>query len=93
VFVDVETTCHMCGTITVQRMKEKSVGYKAGFIFKGQSEVSFNSHVFATMEEAEIAGEELMSRWTLPIAFDIHEVEFEPNAIISNGRPISKEVV
>jgi hypothetical protein len=74
-------------------MKEKPVGYKAGFIFKGQSDVSFNNHVFATMDEAEIAGEELMSRWTLPIAFDIHEVEAEPNAIISNGRPISKEVV
>ena len=64
------------------------MGYKAGFKFAGQNETSFNAHIFASKEEASIAGHELMSRWILPIGFDIVEVDAEPNAIIQNGRPI-----
>ena len=64
------------------------MGYKAVFKFAGQNETSFNAHIFASKEEASIAGHELMSRWILPIGFDIVEVDAEPNAIIQNGRPI-----
>jgi len=86
--IDVETTCLKCGTVTVQRMEDKPVGYKAGFEFEGQHKLSFNTHVFATREEANTAGNELMSRWFLPIGIQIIKVDTEPNAIIQNGKPI-----
>jgi len=35
------------------------MGYKAGYEFAGQAELSFNAHVFATREEANTAGHEL----------------------------------
>jgi len=65
------------------------MSYKAGFEFTGQSELSFNAHIFATDLEALVAGNELMSRWFLPIGFQVVEVEDEPTAIIQHGRPIS----
>ena len=64
------------------------MGYKAGYEFAGQPNLSFNAHVFATREEANTAGHELMSRWFLPIGIQIIKVDGEPNAIIQNGRPI-----
>ena len=64
------------------------MGYKAGYEFAGQAELSFNAHVFATREEANIAGLELMGRWLLPIGIQIIKVDGEPNAIIQNGKPI-----
>lgn len=64
------------------------MSYKAGFEFTGQSELSFNAHVFATEAEATIAGNELMSRWFVPIGFQVIEVDMEPTAIIKDGRPI-----
>jgi hypothetical protein len=64
------------------------MSYKAGFEFTGQSELSFNAHVFATEAEATIAGNELMSRWMLPIGFQVIEVDREPTAIIKDGRSI-----
>ena len=68
------------------------MGYKTGFEFTGQREVNFNAHVFATEAEAEMAGNELMSRWFLPIGFQVVQVDSAPNAVIENGRPISREV-
>jgi len=64
------------------------VGYKAGMRFTGQAETSFNTCVFATRQEADVAGNELMSRWILPIGFEIIQVNEEINYRIDNGRPV-----
>ena len=65
------------------------MSYKAGFEFTGQSDLSFNYHAFATEAEATVAGNELMSRWFVPIGFQVVRVEMEPTAVIQDGRPIS----
>ena len=62
--------------------------YKAGMRFSGQAEPSFNAQVFATKQEAEIAANELMSRWILPIGFEVIQVNEEVNYRIDNGRPV-----
>jgi len=64
------------------------IGYKAGMRFSGQAEPSFNAQVFATREEAEVAGNELMSRWFVPIGFEVIQVNQEVNYRIDNGRPV-----
>ena len=66
-------------------------GYKAGMRFSGQAETSFNACVFATRQEADVAGNELMSRWILPIGFEIVQVNEEVNYRIDSGRPVRIE--
>jgi hypothetical protein len=63
-------------------------GYKAGMRFTGQAETSYNAQVFATRQEAEVAGNELMSRWFVPIGFEVIQVNKEVNYRIDNGRPV-----
>jgi len=65
------------------------MGFKAGIEFSGQKELNFNQCVFATREEAEIAGDELLSRWFLPDGFKVVEVNEEANYTIVDGKPIS----
>ena len=65
------------------------IGYKAGMLFTGQAEPSYNACVFATRQEAEVAGNELMSRWFVPIGFEVIQVNKEVNYRIDNGRPVS----
>jgi len=64
------------------------MSYKAGFEFTGQSDLSFNAHVFATEAEATMAGNELMSRWFVPIGFQVVEVATRVTAVIQDGRPV-----
>ena len=59
--------------------------------FSGQAETSFNACVFATRQEAAVAGNELMSRWILPIGFEVVQVNQEVNYRIDNGRPVRIE--
>ena len=67
------------------------LGYKAGMFFQGQVEPSFNAQVFATREEVEVAANELMSRWMLPIHFEVIEVDLEGNYRIANGHAVRIE--
>ena len=48
------------------------MGYKVGYKFNNQEELSFNAQVFESMEDAISAGDELMKRWILPIGFIDH---------------------
>ena len=66
------------------------IGYKAGMLFTGKAgeEPSFNAQVFATRQEADVAANELMSRWILPIGFEIVQVNQEVNYRIDSGRPV-----
>ena len=63
-------------------------GYKAGMLFADQAEPSYNTCVFATSQEADVAGNELMSRWLLPIGFEVLQVNEEVNYRIDSGRPV-----
>jgi hypothetical protein len=63
------------------------MGFKAGFEFSGQKELSFNACVFATRQEAEIAGDELLGRWFLPDGYNVIEVDEKVNYTIVNGKP------
>jgi len=65
------------------------MGFKTGIEFSGQKELHFNQCVFATKEEAEIAGDELLSRWFLPDGFKVVEVDDEANYTIVDGKPVS----
>ena len=47
--------------------------FKYGMILKGQAEPSFNAVVLATREEADDAARELMSRWFVPIGWEVVE--------------------
>ena len=59
--------------------------YKYGVELKGESKLSFNSVVFATKEEADLAGRELLSRWFAPIGYKVVQTEDEVNyEIIDN---------
>ncbi len=62
-------------------------GYKAGMKISGESGLSFNACVFATEEEANGAGKELMSRWFVPIGFEVVAVDDAPNYVFENGKP------
>ena len=63
------------------------MSFKTGFEFSGQKELSFNACVFATREEAEIAGDELLGRWFLPDGYNVIEVDEEANYTIVDGKP------
>jgi len=65
------------------------MGFKTGIEFSGQTELNFNQCVFTTREEAEIAGDELLSRWFLPDGFKVVEVDDEANYTIVDGKPVS----
>ena len=47
--------------------------FKYGMIIKGQAEPSFNAVVLATRAEADDAARELMSRWFVPIGWEVVE--------------------
>ena len=68
-------------------------GYKVGFEFANQAEPSYNAQVFPTKYQAELAGRELMSRWILPIGFQITEVNQEANYKMESAfnRPVMIE--
>lgn len=61
--------------------------YKTGMILPGEVKLGFNAVVFATADEAETAGTELMSRWTMPTGFTVVEVDQVANYEIIDGRP------
>jgi len=62
-------------------------GYKAGMIIPGEHGPAFNACVFATIQEANDAASELMSRWFMPTGHIVEEVEAEPNYVFKNGKP------
>jgi len=70
--------------------KPTMTGYKAGMLFTGKTgeEPIFNAQVFATRQEADTAGNELLSRWMLPIGFKIVQVNQNINYRIDNGKPV-----
>ena len=68
--------------------------YKYGMELKGESKLSFNAVVFATEEEADLAGRELLSRWFAPIGYKVVHTDDEVNyEIVDNTiKPFSKNV-
>jgi hypothetical protein len=60
--------------------------FKYGVQLPDQDHLSFNAVVFATAEEAEAGGRELLSRWFVPIAYEVVETEDEVNYHIVNNR-------
>ena len=60
--------------------------FKYGVKLPDQYKLSFNAVVFATAEEAEIGGRELLSRWFVPIAYEVVETEDEVNYRVVNNQ-------
>jgi hypothetical protein len=60
--------------------------FKYGVQLPDQDHLSFNAVVFATAEEAETGGRELLSRWFVPIAYEVIETEDEVNYRVVNNR-------
>jgi rubredoxin len=89
---DEKMMCNKCiEKIYISVKKYKAIGgYKAGMLFTGKTgeEPIFNAQVFATRQEADIAGNELVSRWMLPIGFKIVQVNQDINYRIDNGKPV-----
>jgi len=63
------------------------MSYKIGYKFNNQEELSFNAQVWASVEDAIFAAEELMGRWTLPIGFEVIQSDDAVNYQIVNGKP------
>ena len=57
-------------------------------LFKNDAPAT-NSCRFATREEAEEAGRELLSRWFAPSGFEVRESEDPVNYRMQDGRPAS----
>ena len=60
--------------------------FKYGVQLPDQPKLSFNAVVFATAEEAETGGRELLSRWFVPIAYEIVETEDAVNYRVVNNQ-------
>lgn len=60
--------------------------FKYGLQLPDQDHLSFNAVVFATSEEAEAGGRELLSRWFVPIGYEVVETEEEVNYCIVNNQ-------
>ena len=60
--------------------------FKYGIQLPDQDHLSFNAVVFATAEEAEAGGRELLSRWFVPIGYEVVETEDKVNYRIVNNR-------
>jgi len=60
--------------------------FKYGVQLPDQDHLSFNAVVFATAEEAETGGRELLSRWFVPISYKVVETEDEVNYRIVNNQ-------
>ena len=67
-------------------------GFKAGMQIPGEAGLSFNYCIFATVEEADAAGSELMSRWYIPDGYQVVGVEGTPNYAFVDGKPKPLEV-
>ena len=66
-------------------------GFKVGMQIPGEAKLSFNGCVFATAEEADGAGSELMSRWYVPVGYEVIAVEDTPNYIFKDGKSNRQE--
>ena len=62
------------------------MGFKYGVQLKGEP-LAFNALVFATREEADAAGRELLSRWYSPIGYEVIETTDTVNYHMVNGQP------
>jgi hypothetical protein len=60
--------------------------FKYGVQLPDQDHLSFNAVVFATAEEAETGGRELLSRWFVPTGYKVVETEDEVNYRIVNNQ-------
>jgi len=60
-------------------------GFQAGMKIEGEAGLHFNACVFATSEEADSAGRELMSRWFVPTGFEVVAVDEGPNYVFADG--------
>ena len=65
--------------------------FKYGVQMAGESKLSFNAVVFATTEEADLAGRELLSRWFAPIGYEVIETDDAVNYEIVDNTIRSKE--
>lgn len=63
------------------------MGYKVGYKFNNQEELSYNAQVFASIDDAISAGNELMTRWILPIGFEVTQSDDPINYEMVDGRP------
>jgi hypothetical protein len=65
--------------------------FKYGVQLPDQDHLSFNAVVFATAEEAEVGGRELLSRWFAPIGYEVVGTKEEVNYHVINNqiRPIT----
>ena len=62
------------------------MGFKYGVQLKGEA-LAFNALVFATREEADAGGRELLSRWFAPIGYEVIETDDAVNYHMVAGRP------
>jgi hypothetical protein len=60
--------------------------FKYGLQLPDQDHLSFNAVVFATSEEAEAGGREILSRWFVPIGYEVVETEEEVTYRIVDNR-------
>ena len=67
-------------------------GFKAGIKIPGEAGLSFNAQIFATAEEADGAGSELLSRWYAPTGYEVVPVEGAPNYAFVDGKSKRLEV-
>jgi hypothetical protein len=62
------------------------MAYKYGVELKGEP-IAFNAVVFATAQEADDAGRELLSRWFAPVGYEVVETDDPVNYSFIDGRP------
>ena len=67
------------------------MAYKYGVILSGQAKLGFNACAFATRDEADAAGRELLSRWFVPTGYEVIETDEEANYEMVNGQPLRLE--
>ena len=65
--------------------------FKYGVQLAGESKLGFNAVVFATAEEADLAGRELLSRWFAPTGYEVVETDDPVNYEIVDNTIKRKE--
>ena len=61
------------------------MSYKYGVHLPGQSNPSFNAVVYATRDEADAGGRELLSRWFMPTGYEVVETDEPATYRITDG--------
>ena len=62
------------------------MAFKYGMKLQGEQGLSFNAVVFATREEADFGGRELLSRWFTPTGYEVVETNGPVNYRVTADR-------